>query len=56
MKIQQFCGPCFGYFDVSTFWGVNFEYDLHLGRTIGRWKGIKEEIYFLGSIIAFDYH
>ena len=30
-------------------------YDLSLGCTIARWKGINEEIQFGGSIKAFDY-
>jgi hypothetical protein len=33
--------------------GVTLEYDLHLGRTIARWKFIDEEIHFGGSIRAF---
>ena len=31
--------------------GVTLAYDLHLGLTIARWKGITEEINFGGSII-----
>jgi hypothetical protein len=30
--------------------GVTLAYDLRLGRTIARWKGIVEEIHFGGSI------
>jgi hypothetical protein len=33
--------------------GVTLAYDLRLGRTIARWKGIIEEIHFGGSIRAF---
>jgi hypothetical protein len=33
--------------------GVTLAYDLCLGRTIARWKGIDEEIHFGGSIKAF---
>jgi hypothetical protein len=36
--------------------GVTLAYDLCLGRTIARWKGIIKEIHFGGSIRAFEYH
>jgi hypothetical protein len=32
--------------------GVTLAYDLCLGRTIARWKGIVKEIHFWGSIIT----
>jgi hypothetical protein len=32
---------------------INFAYDLILGCTIARWKGIDEEIHLEGSIKAF---
>jgi hypothetical protein len=36
--------------------GVTLAYDLRLGCTISRWKGIIKEIHFWGSIDSFGYH
>jgi hypothetical protein len=53
MKRQKSCGPHWGKL-VHQFLGVvTFAYDLHLERTISRWKGIDKEIHLGGSITNF---
>jgi hypothetical protein len=36
--------------------GITLAYDLRLGCTIARWKGIINEINLGGSVRAFGYH
>jgi hypothetical protein len=46
MKIQHICGPCLGSLVYKLLGGITLEYDLCLGCTIARWKGIDEELHF----------
>jgi hypothetical protein len=56
MKRQKSCGPRWGKLVHQLPGVVTFAYDLCLGCTIARWKGIDEEIHLGGSIKAFGYH
>jgi hypothetical protein len=51
MKRQKSCGPRLGKLVHQLPGVVTFAYDLRFRRVIARWKGIIEEIHFLGSII-----
>jgi hypothetical protein len=42
--------PILGSLVYQLLGGITLAYDLRLGRTIARWKGIIEEIHFWGSI------
>jgi hypothetical protein len=50
MKRQKSCGPRWGKLVHQLPGVVTFAYDLRLGCTIARWKGIDEEIHLGGSI------
>jgi hypothetical protein len=54
MKHQKSCGPRLGKLVHQLPGVVTFAYDLYFRRMIARWKGIKEEIHFGGSIIPSD--
>jgi hypothetical protein len=54
--INSFVDPVLGSLVYQLPGGITLAYDLCLGRTIARWKGIIEEIHFGGSIKAFNYH
>jgi len=54
-KANSFVDPVLGSLVYQLSEGVTLAYNLCLGRTIARWKGIVEEIHFGCSIKAFDY-
>jgi hypothetical protein len=51
MKRQKSCGPRLGKLVHQLPGVVTFAYDLRFRHVIARWKGIIEEIHFMGSII-----
>ena len=51
MKSQKSCGPRLGKLVHQLPRVVTFAYDLRFRRVIARWKGIVEEIHFVGSIM-----
>ena len=51
MKRQQFCGPRSGKVVFQLLRGVTFAYDLRLGLSRDRWKGIVEE-YNSGMVLG----
>ena len=55
MKRQNPCGPRWAKLVHQSPGVVTFAYDLRLGRTIARWKGIEEEIHSGRSIKYFRY-
>jgi hypothetical protein len=56
MKCQKSRGPRWGKLVPQLLRVVIFAYDLHLGRTIARWKGIEEDINLRGSIRSLGYY
>ena len=55
-KANNFMDPVLGSFVYQLPEGVTLAYDLCLGRTIARWKGIIEEIHLGGSIKDLRYN
>ena len=51
MKRQNSCEPRLGKLVHQLIGVVTFSYDLRFRRVIAHWKGIVEEIHFVGSII-----
>jgi hypothetical protein len=56
MKHQKSCGPCWGKLVHQLPEVITFAYDLRLGRTIDRWKGIDEDNHIGELIKAYGYH
>ena len=56
MKRGNSCGPRWGKLVHQLLGVVTFAYDLRLGRTISRWKGIDEDIHLGGSIKSVFSH
>jgi hypothetical protein len=46
MKHQKVCGPRWGYLIHQIPKGVNFAYDLSLGKSIAHWKGLAKNYTF----------
>ena len=46
MKHQQFCRPRSGKLVFQLPGGVTFAYDLHLGRSRDRWKGLAQGVQY----------
>ena len=55
-KDNSFVDPVLGSSMYKLPVGITLAYDLRLGHMIARWKGIIEEIHFMGGIRAFVYH